>query len=986
MFNLEARAKGREKQRELAKQSYSDVSNFISQLKANDPNISLHEIAEKLNKNGFKTRQDKDFTPMQVKRILDRGGNGSLSPLLQEAVPYQQQLDELRNLLEKEQHKVGQAYLEIATLKQENHELKTRLEQAQIEIRGLIDERDKQRDIISQERDRLLVEVEQLRSQTFETTTPVTSVVETTCEKPIVTVHQALKYLSARCDEANTQDGCGFNKFDAQYGHYLASLPELTQRQVHASWILLKKYRKQLQEGDIDYDAIPEPQPSKNTEDRPDRYITLNTSGQFLVYSRFNDNSEFESFLSAIRRVSGRYFNYDAKANVIPRRVESVQALLKITQRWSFEFSGTALNAIAEIMEHPEQAEHARQISLDGDHFRVRSDYEANIIAAMRNIPGRKYQDGYGDSVPLFRNSCIALREVAQQFNFYVSPEAREVLDNPPQEVKRIRAGKDYLVVEHPHDSDFTAAMKDVPGSRFIEERSDGIGVRHVALSADSISRMYDIATDFELEITDEAEQMMQEFLEKMKANIEASQLGYSNFQVEGLGSELRPFQRAGVAYAAQAKRTFIADQMGLGKTIEALATLEAVGAFPALIVCPASLKLNWQQEAKKWLPNRTVSLFQKEVNTDISIINYDILKKLISEEGQGKNKKVFSNYQFVGIVFDEFHYAKNADAKRTVYANAIAKNASICLGLTGTPVLNRPYELVSQLDILGRLEEFGGFWHFVKRYCNAHKEWVGKRYVWNFKGANHLDELNEKLRATCYVRREKTTVLAELPPKQRSIVPLNIDNRQEYQKVEKDLIKWLIEQKGKKSAERAKFAEQLVKIEYLKQLAARGKLAELFEWIESFLENDEKLVIFATHQNIIDIIAEKFNALMITGETPQNQRQELVEKFQTNPETKLIVMNMKAGGVGFTLTASSNVVFCELGWTPADHDQAEDRCHRIGQQNSVNVWYLLASNTIEEKIYKLIEEKRQVVDAVTKGGEMEQNSILQELITEMIK
>ena len=163
MFNSEARAKGRAKQRELAKQSYSDVSNFISHLRVNNPSISFHEIAAKLNANGFETRQGKDFTPMQVKRILDRESNGSSSlSLLQDVTPHQQ-LNELRNLLEKEQDKVGRTYLGIAALKQENQELKTRLEQAQIEIRGLIDERDKQRDIINQERERLLVEVEQLR-------------------------------------------------------------------------------------------------------------------------------------------------------------------------------------------------------------------------------------------------------------------------------------------------------------------------------------------------------------------------------------------------------------------------------------------------------------------------------------------------------------------------------------------------------------------------------------------------------------------------------------------------------------------------------------------------------------------------------------------------------------------------------------------------------------------------------------------------------
>ena len=183
---------------------------------------------------------------------------------------------ELKNLLEREQNKVGQAYLEIQTLKQENHGLKIRLEQAQIEIRGLIDERDRQRDIISQERERLLVEVDRLRSQVSNSKKVVTPDVT-----PVVTT------------------------------------------------------------------------------DRPDRYIDFNTLGQFLVYSYFDDNSEFQSFLTAIRQVPGRYFDYGTKTNIIPRRVESVEAMMEIAQCWHFEFSEAALNAIAEIMEHPEQVEHA---------------------------------------------------------------------------------------------------------------------------------------------------------------------------------------------------------------------------------------------------------------------------------------------------------------------------------------------------------------------------------------------------------------------------------------------------------------------------------------------------------------------------------------------------------------------------------------------------------------------------------------------------
>ena len=717
-----------------------------------------------------------------------------------------------------------------------------------------------------------------------------TNVIPSLFEKPIVTIHQALKYLSARCDGANAQDGCGFNKFDAQYGQYLASLPELNQRQTHTSWVLLKKYRKQLREGGIDYDAIPEPQPSKNTEDRPELYITLNPSGQFKVYSSFTNDSEFQSFLTAIRQVPGRHWDCVTKTNIIPRRVESVQAMMEFAQRWHFEFSGTALNAIAEIMEHP----------------------------------------------PL----------------------------------KQIRAGTDFLVLEYPHDRNFTAAMKNVPGSRFIKERPDGTGVRHVVLSVDSITAMYDIAKDFELNITDDADRMMQEFLEQMKTNISASRAENSEFRVGGLDCELRPFQRAGVEYAVKTKRTFLADEMGLGKTVQALATIQATDAFPALIVCPASLKLNWQRETKKWLSGRSVSIFTAKSNpADIEIINYDILKR---------NLDTLKMRGFKAIIFDESHVLKNGKAQRTKAASELSKGIEIRLALTGTPVLNRPQELLAQLKILGRLDDIGGFWKFAERYCAAKKT----RWGWDFTGSANLAELNEKLRSTCYIRRDKASVLAELPLKQRSVVPLDIDNRKEYQNVEKDLIRWLTKQKGEELAERAKYAEQLVKIEYLKQLAAQGKLPALFEWVQSFLESGEKLVLFATHQNIIDAIAEKFSsALTITGETPQNHRQQIVDKFQTDPEAKLLVMNLKAGGVGLTLTAASNVAFFELGWTPADHNQAEDRCHRIGQKNSVNIWYLLASGTIDEEIYRLIDTKRKIVDAATEGGEMEENSILQELI-----
>jgi SWI/SNF-related matrix-associated actin-dependent regulator 1 of chromatin subfamily A len=481
-----------------------------------------------------------------------------------------------------------------------------------------------------------------------------------------------------------------------------------------------------------------------------------------------------------------------------------------------------------------------------------------------------------------------------------------------------------------------------------------------------------------------------------------ASRASDADLTVEGLGGELRPFQRAGVAYALKTKRTFLADQMGLGKTVEALATVQSAGAFPALVVCPASLKLNWARETRRWLPGRSVEVLGGRgavgqdacSEADVTIVNYDVLSKHVCalvERG------------FQALVLDESHYLKNYKAKRTKLCIRLSRDVPLRLLLSGTPMLNRPEELVPQLKILDRLEDLGGYRHFMRRYAGAYRTWHERHSGEGRKGEpRNLDELNRKLRATCYVRRTKEEVLKELPAKQRAVVPMELDNRGEYERALRDVVRFLGEaaenderrlneaverhkaEKGEEpdaeamrrirarvraSAEaRAERARQLVEIEALKMTAARGKLEAVTRWIEDFLQSGEKLVLFGWHRQVVDTLAERFGAPKITGNTSPEERQEAVERFQEDPGTKLLVCNVRAGGVGLTLTASSNVAFCELGWTPAEHDQAEDRCHRIGQRGSVGAWYLLAEGTIDTQIYALIEKKRAVVDAATEG------------------
>ncbi len=580
-------------------------------------------------------------------------------------------------------------------------------------------------------------------------------------------------------------------------------------------------------------------------------------------------------------------------------------------------------------------------------------------------------------------------------------------ISEPPAE-RPEAAGResDYAGVEH---GDFiirfgrltpgpVAAVQRIPGVRFDLAAKRAI----VPASPASVGALLEFVVrhgfDFSSDLVERAWEVAREREEREAASRAAD----ANLTVEGLGGELRPFQRAGVAYALKAKRTFLADQMGLGKTVEALAAVQAAGSYPVLVVCPASLKLNWARETRRWLPDRSVEVLEGRSaigqdlrsEADVTIVNYDVLSKYVGalvERG------------FQALVLDESHYAKNDKAKRTKLCIRISRGIPLRLLLSGTPMLNRPEELVAQLKILDRLDDLGGYRHFMYRYAGAYRNWHERHSGEPRKGEpRNLDELNRKLRATCYVRRTKEEVLKELPAKQRAVVPVALDNRREYKRALGDVVRFLgevaekderrmneavaqhkaetgedpdaealrrIRAQLRASAEaRAERARQLVEIEALKMTAARGKLEAVARWVEDFLESGEKLVLFGWHREIVDTLAERFGAPKITGDTPVESRQAVVDRFQGDPDTRLLVCNVRVGGVGLTLTAASNVAFCELGWTPAEHDQAEDRCHRIGQRDSVGAWYLLAEDTIDTRIHALIEKKRAIVDAATEG------------------
>jgi SWI/SNF-related matrix-associated actin-dependent regulator 1 of chromatin subfamily A len=435
------------------------------------------------------------------------------------------------------------------------------------------------------------------------------------------------------------------------------------------------------------------------------------------------------------------------------------------------------------------------------------------------------------------------------------------------------------------------------------------------------------------------------------------------------LGGQLRPFQWAGVRYLLDARRAFLADEQGLGKTVQALATLEADGAYPAIVVCPASLKLVWEREAHIWLPHRSVKVISGRSavppEADIVILNYEIV---------AAHRDALARRRPRALVVDESHHCKNPRAKRTQAVRRLAEAVprdGLRLALTGTPVLNHAEELISQLRVIGRLDDFGS----------------GASFTRQFEGNLSEERLHWHLRRRCFVRRRKDEVLPQLPAKRRVVVPVALANTREYKVAEESVIEWLRSQPLELDELNAKIsatlrAERLAQIGTLKRLAARGKLPAALVWIEDFLAHGEPLIVFARHVEVLDAVRARFpDALHIVGRDSAKARDETVHAFQGGEGAQLLVCSTPVAGQGLTLTRASNVCFLELEWTPAMHDQAEDRCHRIGQHDAVTAWYLLAADSIDETIAELLESKRSLVGAVTDGHRDLSGGLLEDLV-----
>ena len=407
--------------------------------------------------------------------------------------------------------------------------------------------------------------------------------------------------------------------------------------------------------------------------------------------------------------------------------------------------------------------------------------------------------------------------------------------------------------------------------------------------------------------------------------------------------------------------------------TIQAIKIMQRTKYFPVVICCPAFLKYNWVSELKKFAPEinyyvcsgQTPKLPKKIF--DVYIINYDVLKFWVQ-------KFLSINIQF--LVFDESHFVKNKSAQRTKAALKLSQRVERVLLMTGTPIENRPVEIFFQIALINP-GIFPNWLKFAKRYNSCRRTMFG----WQMGKARHTKELNEILTNTCMIRRRKEDVLTELPPIVRQVIPLEIDNRQEYDEAQNDIIDWIAHNTDL-NIQKAKRVEAQIRLDKLKYISAMGKLEQIVQWIDNESEN-QKLVVFCYHKKILKALNERLkNHILFSSDIETEQRQRLVESFQNDPTKRVFLTTLRVGGTGLTLTASHTTVFVQLEWNPGLHNQAEDRVHRIGQTaDSVNAVYFIAKDTVEEKILGLIDGKRSDIRRVIDGEEVKDGEILTKLL-----
>jgi len=426
----------------------------------------------------------------------------------------------------------------------------------------------------------------------------------------------------------------------------------------------------------------------------------------------------------------------------------------------------------------------------------------------------------------------------------------------------------------------------------------------------------------------------------------------------------LYPFQEMGVQWLRSREYALLADEMGLGKTVQAVVAASYLPAGRRLVVCPASLKYTWERAIEKWTGEKSiqvVSSSRDKIDPDAKwvIVNYDLL--LYRDIFMGLYPLVFQL-----AVFDEAHFLKNADSKRTkliLLRGGLASRAIRKWFLTGTPILNRPVELYPLLKAAAPevIKPFTSYYGYTKYYCGGFQDGL----TWFDRGATHIEELNRKLTGSGFMlRRLKSEVLPDLPEKTYEVIPVKVEQKEEFKFL------WQKDDVTKKNLGDYFNGDMdnLGALAAARQYIGLEKIKIVVPHIKALLLEKEKVVVFAHHREVVARLMEslgEFNPVKVVGGISAKEKDEAEQAFQQDPECRVFVGNIIAAGTGLTLTAADTCVFAELDWTPGNLIQASDRIHRIGQKNACLIQMFVTKDSIEEYMLRRLVEKKEVCEKV---------------------
>jgi len=419
-------------------------------------------------------------------------------------------------------------------------------------------------------------------------------------------------------------------------------------------------------------------------------------------------------------------------------------------------------------------------------------------------------------------------------------------------------------------------------------------------------------------------------------------------------------------------ERFILADDMGLGKTTSTvIASLES-GSKKILVICPASLKINWYREIQNYT-DRSISIVEgkKWESADFVIVNYDIIKNFHDSENVENSVIVKENFDLV--IIDEAHYIQNKKAARTQLCNDVANKIGKVWLLTGTPLTSRPINYFNLLELVDS-PVAQNWMAYVRRYCDGFQFRAGNRKIWNVNGSSNLEELRDRTQHTI-LRRLKEEIL-DLPDK--IITPIYLDLKSDtYKALMGEYFDWYRNNEESKS-----LALQFSKLMKVRQIISQEKIKNTIEIANSSIDQEKKVIIFTNFTDTLNQFVEYFkkDCVYLDGSCSKNQRQEAVDRFQNDDKVKVFVGNLKAAGVGITLTAAEVVIMNDLSFVPSDHSQAEDRAYRIGQNKGVSIYYPIFENTIEGKIYDILSRKKNIFETVM-GDNIDTGTVAEEIL-----